>query len=98
MTKEDAGAARNTAAPIARRYCPSVRRASLFQPCREFLAIDLSLIERRIEIARRDGVCLQAVLGPIGRHSARQVLHRALGCRIGRDARAEPIHSAPMRC
>ena len=44
-------------------------------------------IQRRVEIARCDGIAVQPVLGPIGGHALGQIAHRALRRRIGRDGR-----------
>jgi hypothetical protein len=66
---------------------PAAGRRPLFEPAREFRIVDQRLVQRGLEVARRDRIDLQAVLGPIGTHAAGQVLHRALGRRVGRDAR-----------
>jgi hypothetical protein len=66
---------------------PAAGRCPLFEPARKFRIIDQRLVERRLEVTRRDRVDLEAVLGPIGTHAAGQVLHRALCRRVGRDAR-----------
>src|SRR6478735_11618475 len=54
---------------------------ALLQPGRELCAVDQSLVKRRLEVTGRNGVDLQAVLGPIRTHAPGQALHRSLsGC------------------
>ena len=41
---------------------PAPRRCPLFEPAREFRIVDQRLVERGLEVTRRDRVDLQAVL------------------------------------
>src|SRR5258705_4683168 len=45
------------------------------------------MVERGLEVARRDRIDLEAVFGPICAHATGQVLYRALRGRVRRDAR-----------
>src|SRR6266852_1527149 len=64
---------------------PTGGRRSLFEPAREFRIVDQRLVERGLEVTRRDRIDLETVLRPIGTHAAGQVLYGTLRGRIGRD-------------
>src|SRR6266481_4790686 len=66
---------------------PATGRRPLFEPAREFRIVDQRLVELGLEVARRDGIDLEAIFGPIGAHATGQVLYGALRGRVGRDAR-----------
>src|SRR6185312_5536211 len=48
----------------------------LFEPCREGGIINQRLVQRCLEIARRDRIDLQTMLRPIGAHAAREIADR----------------------
>src|SRR3989338_3965435 len=64
---------------------PAPRGRALFQPCREIRIRHQRRIQRRVEIPRRNGIAIQPVFGPIGRHAFGQIAHRPLGRGIGRN-------------
>lgn len=67
---------------------PAAGRRALLKPCRKGFVGDEGCVERRVEVTRRNGVALQAVFGPVGRHALRQIADSALGGGVGRDAGA----------
>src|SRR5690606_25772008 len=66
---------------------PAARRRPFFQPSRKFGVINQCLIQRRLEIARCNRIDLQAMSGPIGGHTARQVADSSLCRGIRRNRR-----------
>jgi hypothetical protein len=65
---------------------PAAGRSAFLQPGGKFRIADRCLVQRGLEITGRDRIDLQSVLGPVRAHAARQVLDRAFGRGIGRDA------------
>ena len=55
---------------------------AFFQLGAEFGIIDQSLVQRRVKIARRDGVDLQTILRPVRRHALAEALdaHKVIVC------------------
>ena len=91
-SKEDTGANQFLDA------APAASWRTLFEPCREIGIGNESCVQRRIEITRRDGVALQPMLGPIRRHTLRQIADGALGCRIWRNrgSRQRRLHACDV--
>ena len=66
---------------------PTAGRRPLFEPAREFWIVDQRLVERGLEVTRRKRIDLETIFGPIGAHTAGQVLHRPLRSGVRRNAR-----------
>ena len=62
---------------------PAPGRGSFGEPCAEIWICYQRRIQRRVEIARRDGVAIEAILRPIGCHALGQIAHGAFGRCVG---------------
>ena len=92
LTNDEASLARKIAAPCNSSTLPQRPGGrARADPGGEFLVRHQRLIELGAEIARRNAVRRDAVLGEFRAHRLGEHLHRALARRVGRDGRAAEL-------